>query len=87
MKNRSTRLLADFIFIHDKTNEKYQNYLSEIKKNLNEKECEMFTLVVEMKLAPKDVAAALKISDVNFRVRWHRLRNKLTPIIKKMIEK
>ena len=67
--------------------EKYQNYLSEIKNNLSEKECEMFTLVVEMKLAPKDVAAALKISDVNFRVRWHRLRNKLTPIIKKMIEK
>lgn len=67
--------------------EKHQNYLSEVKKILSEKECEMFTLVVEKKLEPKDAAVALNISDVNFRVRWHRLRNKLKPIVKKMIEK
>ena len=67
--------------------EKYQNYLGEIKKNLNEKERQIFALVVEMKLDAKDAAAALNISDTNFRVRWHRLRNKLKPIVKKLIEK
>ena len=67
--------------------EKYQSYLSEVKDSLSEKELEMFNLVVEMKLDPKDAAAALNISDVNFRVRWHRLRNKLKPIVKKTIEK
>ena len=60
--------------------------MSELKKTLTEKELEMFVLVVEKKLDAKDVAKALNISDVNFRVRWHRLRNKLKPIVKKMIE-
>lgn len=67
--------------------EKYQSYLSEIKKHLNEKEREMFTLVVEKKLDVKAVAAELNISDANFRVKWHRLRNKLKPIVKNIIEK
>ena len=67
--------------------EKYQNYLSEIKNQLDEKEEELFTLVVEKKLEAKEAAVALKISDVNFRVRWCRLRIKLKPIVKKIIEK
>ena len=67
--------------------EKYQSYLKEIKKSLTKNERELFTLAVEKKLDPKAAAAALNISDVNFRVRLHRLRNKLDPIVKKMIEK
>ena len=67
--------------------EKYQNYLSEIKKNLDEKESKLFTLVVEKKIDAKKAAALLEISDVNFRVRWCRLRIKLRPIVKKIIEK
>ena len=66
---------------------KYQNYLDEVKKSLNKKEREMFILVVEKKLDPSEAAARLKISDVNFRVRWHRLRNKLRPIVNNLIEK
>ena len=67
--------------------ERYQCYLEEIKKHLNDNEREMFILVVEKKLDQTDVAARLKISDVNFRVRWHRLRNKLKPIVDNLIEK
>ena len=61
--------------------------MSEIKNQLDEKEEELFTLVVEKKLEAKEAAVALKISDVNFRVRWCRLRIKLKPIVKKIIEK
>ena len=67
--------------------EKYQNYISEIKKNLNEKECELFTLIVEEQVDAKEAAELLNISDVNFRVKWCRLRNKLRPIVKKILEK
>ena len=66
---------------------KYQSYLDELKKSLSEKEREMFILIVEEKLDPRDAAEKLNISDVNFRVRWHRLRNKLKPIVNKLIEK
>ena len=65
--------------------EKYQYYLSEIKKHLNEKERVMFVLIVEMKLDANEAAEELNISDVNFRVRWHRLRNKLKPIVKRIL--
>lgn len=79
----------DLIHIEDfrSADEKYQNYLCEIKNDLNQKECDMLTLIVEKQLDAKEAAAALNISDVNFRVRWCRLRNKLRPIIKKLIEK
>ena len=66
---------------------KYQNYLDEVKKSLNKREREMFILVVEKKLDPSEAAARLKISDVNFRVRWHRLRNKLRPIVNNLVKK
>lgn len=67
--------------------EKYQNYLFEIKNELDQKECDMLTLIVEKQLDAKEAAAMLNISDVNFRVRWCRLRNKLRPIVKNLIEK
>ena len=71
----------------ESTEEKYQSYLGEIKKHLNKKECKIFTLVVEDRLDAREVAVILKVSDVNFRVKWCRLRKKLKPIVKKIIEK
>ena len=67
--------------------EKYQKYLSEIKKSLNKKDRKMFILVVEKKLDAASAAKKLGISDVNFRVRWCRLRLKLRPIVDKIIKK
>ena len=67
--------------------EKYQSYLSEIKGKLTEKEREMFSLVIEKRLDAKEAAAELKITEVNFRVKWHRLRIKLEPIVKEIIKK
>ena len=89
MSNDLSAEYEDLLHIEgfESVEEKYESYLNEIKKRLNEKERRLFVLIVEKKLAPKDAAAALSITDVNFRVRWHRLRNKLKPIVKKLIEK
>ena len=63
--------------------ERYQKYLSEIKKHLAGRELLMFEMIVEKGLDQKTVAGKLGISDVNFRVSWFRLRKKLDPIVKK----
>lgn len=67
--------------------EKYQSYLKEVKDTLTPKELDIFVLMVEEKLDQKDAAIALGVSDINFRVRLHRLRNKLKPIVEKIIKK
>ncbi len=67
--------------------ERYQKYLSEIKKNLSGRELLMFEMIVEKGLDQKTVASKLGISDVNFRVAWFRLRQKLDPIVKNMLYK
>ena len=72
---------------YDNVEEKYQMYLKEIKENLTKKELILFELMVEKNFDQREAAAELGLSDVNFRVRWHRLRNKLKPIVKKLIEK
>ena len=89
MPNDFTVEYEDLIYIegYSSVDDKYQSYLRKVKKSLSKKEREMFVLIVEEKLDPRDVAAKLKIFDVNFRVRWHRLRNKLKPIVNKLIEK
>ena len=68
-------------------NDKYGRYLLEIKEQLSANEKSLFELVVEKELKAKDVAAILEITDVNFRVKWHRLRNKLGVIVKNVIYK
>ena len=72
---------------YDNVEEKYQKYLKEIKETLTEKEQTLFELMVEKDFDQREAAAVLGLSDVNFRVRWHRLRNKLKPIVEKLIEK
>ena len=67
--------------------EKYQTYLRELKMSLNEKELVLFECIVDRGMSQRDAADYLQLSDVNLRVRWHRIRIKLKPIIEKMIEK
>ena len=67
--------------------EKYQTYLKELKMSLNEKELVLFECIVDRGMSQRDAADYLQLSDVNLRVRWHRIRIKLKPIIEKMIEK
>ena len=61
--------------------EKYQLYLTRLKSEMNEKDRLLFECIIEKEMSPKETAALLNISDVNLRVRWHRLRIKLKPII------
>ena len=72
---------------HNYQEEKYKKYLSDIKKQLNAKERLLFECIVEKKMSPTDAADILNITSTNLRVRWHRLRIKLKPIVDKIFYK
>ena len=77
----------EFIRLQELENqeEKYQLYLTKIKSEMNEKDRLLFECIIEKGLSPKDAAVFMNISDVNLRVRWHRLRIKLKPIINELM--
>ena len=79
----------DLIYVNESEtqDEKYKRYIGEIKKQLKKKDLTMFELVVEKKLEPKEVIKIMGISDINFRVRWHRLRNNLKKIVSNILYK
>ena len=75
-----------YLEIFEDQNTKYQKYLSEIKLFLNKKELALFECIVEKEMSQREAADYLGITDVNLRVRWHRIRLKLKPIIDKMMK-
>lgn len=79
----------DLIYVGESEtqDEKYKRYIEEIKNQLKEKDRVLFELVVEKELSPKEVASIMGMSDVNFRVRWHRLRNTLKDIVPDILYK
>lgn len=72
---------SEFLFEEDfgqiSEEEKYKNYIDEIKTALNEKEKEIFCLIVEQEMDYSKLSDILNISEVNARVRWHRVREKI----------
>ena len=79
----------DLIYVNETEtqDEKYKRYIAEIKNRLKKKDLTMFELVVEQELEPKEVIKRMGISDINFRVRWHRLRNNLKTIVSNILYK
>ena len=68
-------------------NRKWKSYVKQIKKQLNSEEKELFTYRVEEQLRFAKIAEKLDISEAAAKMRWKRLRKRLYPIVKKMIEK
>lgn len=73
----------DLIYLNgiEGQNEKYKRYIEEIKSQLKEKDRLLFELIVEKEFEPREAAKIMGLSDINFRVRWHRLRNNLKTIV------
>ena len=62
--------------------ESYQDYLSEIKEKLNDREGEIFTAMVERSLGVDGTAEMLGMTRSATLTAWYRLRSKLCGILK-----
>lgn len=67
--------------------EQFQNYITEIKKQLNESETALFKAVFEDKLSYKELSETYKKNQFALRSQVSRLRKKIEPIIKNTILK
>ena len=62
--------------------ESYQAYLSEIRSKLGERECEIFSAMVEQSLGIDKTAEILGMTRAGTLTAWYRLRTKLGEILK-----
>ncbi len=67
--------------------EQYTFYLNDIKKELDETEWELFSMVFMEKMTYQEIIDKLSLSNEALRARIYRLRKKLKPYMKKLFDK
>ena len=72
-------------FSDDEEEKQFQEYLTEIEKNLSGFDLDLFHAIAVEKLSYKEISNRSGISEQALRVRWHRLKNKIRPLMNKMI--
>ncbi len=67
--------------------QRFLDYIDEIKKELNPGEWELFELAAIKSLPHSEVARAMQLSVNATRIRWCRLLKKLKPLVEELIKK
>lgn len=67
--------------------EQYKIYLNDIKKSLDETEWKLFSMTFIDGMTYQEIREELSISNDAMRARIYRLRNKLKPYLKKLLDK